>query len=141
MPEVERPSAVSVEGERLPSSEVVGGLAAVILFLASSSLPLAAMWIFVRTPLYEGRFRAPELVLPWATAFFLNPACRAATLATCVAAFGGFLVAWMTRRIQALAILAPVLFLLALALMAVWVSAMHGPPEAGVARPPDYRSW
>ena len=135
----QEPEGPEFEEERPPCREVLGDFTTLILYAAGLSLPLVALLIMVETPRYETEFRGQAIVLSWQAKLFLNPAARWLVLLASAAGFGVFHVAWAKRSIRGVAIAAPILFALALALLGVWVSAMH--PERSRGPGSSIHGW
>lgn len=116
--------------EPIPLGEILGGFMTAVMFGACMALPACAFLVLVRTPHYLRMFAREDVELPALTAFFLSARVRLVLLLVSVVLFIVFAVAWRRALMRTVAILAPLLFVLALTLGGVWLHAMCLPRKA-----------
>jgi len=116
--------------EPIPLGEILGGFMTAVMFAACMALPACAFLVLVRTPHHLKMFARQEVELPALTAFFFSPRVRLALLLVSVFLFIVFAVVWSRGLMRTVAVVAPLLFVLALTLGGVWLHAMALPRKA-----------
>ena len=116
--------------EPIPLGEILGGFMTAVMFAACMALPACAFLVLVRTPHHLKMFARQEVELPALTAFFFSPRVRLVLLLVSVVLFIVFAGVWRRGLMRTVAVMAPLLFVLALTLGGVWLHAMALPRKA-----------